>query len=196
MGRGVLRLRKIPKANRFSIEIYALAQNYKLTQSQQKQHKELLKYLLTKKSFNFTQADVCLDTTQLLKTQKAHKTKQYKGTNYLDFGEAGQLCIYNKAIKDRQRNMKCPAQYGILRYEATLKLSKNHTTLNRPKATQQGKCKPSSPHNKKISKNLKRDSQYLKYSTKEFFKYLSINKKQKVSMRHFTKHILAKGASP
>lgn len=198
MGRcGVfVKLKRIPKTDKFKIEIYALAQNYKLTKSQTKEHRELIKYLLTRKSFDFTEADVCLDTKHILKIQKAHKIKQYKGTNYICFGSKGTLCVYNKAAKDRQRGMKSPAEFGTLRYEATLKLSKNHTKPNRPKATPQGKRKTSRPPNKKISKNLKCNFKRLKYTTKDFLKYLSQTKKQKISIRHFTKHILAKGASP
>lgn len=146
-----LKVKKLYKQDRFSVDFFAMAQYYNLSKFAKKQHAQILKYLLTKKSFYFTEIDICLDTTQNIELIETGRTSTYKGTQYRDFGDST-MCVYRKDLKQDSHQVK---KKGLIRYELTapltLKLAKNKQKAKPTKPRAVRKCKTSRPLNKKYN---------------------------------------------
>lgn len=144
-----LKVKKIYKQDRFSVEFFAIAQYYNLSNFAKKQHAQVLRYLLTKKSFLFTEIDICLDSTKPIEPIETSHTRTYKGTQYRDYGDCS-LCVYRKGLKQDSCQVK---QKGLMRYELTapltLKLVKNKQKVKPTKPRAVRKCKTYKPLNKK-----------------------------------------------
>lgn len=144
-----LKARKINNKAGFNVEFFAIYQYYNLSQTAQKQHREVLKYLLTRKSFHFSEVDMCLDTTRSLDTRHTSSIKAYKGTIYRHYDEA-KLCIYQKALKDEKRGLS----KSLKRYELTLKLAKNTPKAKPTKPRTHRKQSTYKPLNRNILNNI------------------------------------------
>lgn len=146
-----LKIKKIYKQDRFSVEFFAMAQYYKLSDFAKKQHAQILKYLLAKKSFHFTEIDICLDSTQPVEVIETAHTNIYKGTQYRDYGDS-KMCVYRKDLKQDSHQAK---KKGLMRYELTapltLKLAKNKQKEKPTKSRVVGKCKTLKHLNKKYN---------------------------------------------
>lgn len=146
-----VKVKKIYKKDRFSVEFFAMAQYYNLSNFAKKQHAEILRYLLTKKSFLFTEIDICLDSTQHIELIETSSTSTYKGTQYREYGDCS-LCVYRKDLKQDSCQ---PKQKGLMRYELTaqltLKLAKNKQKAKPTKPRAVRKCKTYKPLNKKYN---------------------------------------------
>lgn len=108
--------------NSFKIEIFAMHQYYKLSKYATKEHKELLKYLLTKKSFNFSEVDLCHDTQKYLSFKDSvlleSDTKQYKTTLYIQNRITQDvMCCYVKGQKNHQKCSHTSLPSNLKRYE-------------------------------------------------------------------------------
>lgn len=108
--------------NSFKIEIFAIHQYYKLSKHAIKEHKELLKYLLTKKSFNFNEVDLCHDTQKYLSFKDSvlleSDTKQYKTTLYIQNRTTQDvMCCYAKGQKKHQNSSLTSLSSDLKRYE-------------------------------------------------------------------------------
>lgn len=127
-----LKVKKIYKQDRFSVEFFAMAQYYKLSNFAKRQHAEILRYLLTKKSFLFTEIDICLDSTQQVELIETSHTRTYKGTQYREYGES-KMCVYRKDLK--QDTYQAPPS-NTIRYELTAPLTiQKGKTNHKPNAT-------------------------------------------------------------
>lgn len=149
-----LKVKKIHNKDAFSVEFFAIAQHYNLSAFAKKQHKTILCYLLNKKSFNFTQIDICLDSLKPIELVESQHTSYYKDTQYRDFGDC-KMCVYRKDAK--QDSLK-PKKKGLIRYELTapltLKLAKNKQKAKPTKPRAARECKTSQPLNKNIYNNI------------------------------------------
>lgn len=161
-----LKVSKIYKKDRFKIEFFAISQHYKLSNFAQRQHKEVLHYILNKKSFDFNQIDICLDSLEPLELIPTSRESTYKGTKYKNFGNC-KMCVYRKDLKEDSRQ---PKQKGLLRYELTtsltLKLAKNKTMEKPTKPPTVVKCKSRRPLNENIDKNINIKLKYKKINKK------------------------------
>ncbi|MDE7235094.1 MAG: hypothetical protein K2N45_00505 [Helicobacter japonicus] len=164
-----LKVKKLYKQDRFKIEFFAIAQHYKLSSFAQRQHAEVLRYILSKKSFNFTEIDMCLDSLKPLEVIPTNRENTYRGTQYKDFGNC-KMCVYRKDLKPDSRR---PKEKGLIRYELTtsltLKLAKNKRAEKPAKPRVAVKHKTSRPLNKNIINNIN-----IK------LKYKKINKRNKI----------------
>lgn len=146
-----VKVKKIYKKDCFSVEFFAMAQYYNLGNFAKKQHAEILRYLLTRKSFLFTEIDICLDSTKPIELIETSRTSTYKGTQYRDYGDCS-LCVYRKDLKQDSYQAK---QKGLIRYELTapltLKLAKNKQKAKPIMPRVVRKCKTSRPLNKKYN---------------------------------------------
>lgn len=146
-----LKVKKLYKQDRFSVEFFAMAQHYNLSDFAKKQHAQVLRYLLTKKSFLFTETDICLDSTQHIELIETSSIHIYKGTQYREYADS-KMCVYRKDLKQDGRQAK---QKGLMRYELTapltLKLAKNKQKVKPTKPRAVRKCKTSRPLNKKYN---------------------------------------------
>lgn len=168
-----LKLRKISRQDKFKVEFFAISQYYNLSQSAQKQHKAILKYILTRKSFDFKEVDIALDTQDYIETKPHKQAKAYKGTIYKEFADA-KLCVYNKFQKESQKGHKHHVKNGTIRYELTLKLTKNTQRAKPAKAPQQVKAPAYNPSNKKYKKLYKYKLKKRKYkNTRDFIRILN-----------------------
>lgn len=177
-----LKISKIYKKDRFKIEFFAIAQHYKLSKFAQKQHKEVLHYILNRKSFCFTQIDICLDSPESLELIPTKRENTYKGTHYKDF-ENCKMCVYRKDLKTDSRQ---PKQKGLMRYELTtsltLKLAKNRPMEKPEKTPAVAKRKTRGPLNKNIINNINIKYKIKKYKNKK-------NKNKIKSTREFMRTI-------
>lgn len=169
-----LKVKKIYKQDRFSVEFFAMAQYYNLSNFAKKQHAEILRYLLTKKNFLFTEIDICLDSTQHIELIETSRTKSYKGTQYRDYGDCF-LCVYRKDLKQDSYQAK---QKGLVRYELTapltLKLAKNKQRAKPTKPQAAAKHTTSRPLNKKYNIKYKYNIKKNKIkNTRDFIRKLN-----------------------
>lgn len=171
-----LKVKKLYKQDRFSVEFFAIAQYYNLSNFAEKQHAQILNYLLTKKSFYFTEIDICLDSTQNIELIETSRTSTYKGTQYREYADS-KMCVYRKDLKQDSRQ---PKQKGLMRYELTapltLKLAKNKQKVKPTKPQAVRKCKTSQPLNKKyniIYKNNIKNKKFKFKSTRDFIRSLN-----------------------
>lgn len=171
-----LKVKKIYKQDRFSVEFFAMAQYYNLSNFAKKQHMQILHYLLTKKSFLFTEIDICLDSTQNIELIETSRTSTYKGTQYRDFGDC-KMCVYRKDLKQDSYQAK---QKGLMRYELTapltLKLAKNKQKAKPTKPQAVRKCKTYKPLNKKYNIIYKYNIKNKKFkfkNTRDFMRSLN-----------------------
>lgn len=168
-----LKVKKIYKQERFSVEFFAIAQYYNLSSFAKKQHAQVLRYLLTKKSFLFTEIDICLDSTEPIEPIETSRTSTYKGTQYRDYGDC-KMCVYRKDLKQDSYQAK---QKGLMRYELTapltLKVAKNIQKAKpiMPRAVR--KCKTSRPLNKKYNIINKYNIKNKFKSTRDFIRSLN-----------------------
>lgn len=161
--------------NSFKIEIFAIHQYYKLSKHATKEHKELLKYLLTKKSFNFNQVDLCHDTQKYLSFKDSalleSDTKQYKTTLYIHNRITQDvMCCYLKGQKNQQKG-------GLTSLSSNLKRYELKTPLQRL-----AQMEHKQPHTQKAQKSLK-------VSQKNAKENLKFPKKQslEISRKHLKK---------
>lgn len=159
--------------NSFKIEIFAIHQYYKLSKHATKEHKELLKYLLTKKSFNLNEVDLCHDTQKYLSFKDSvlleSDTKQYKTTLYIQNRTTQDtMCCYAKGQKNHQNGSLTSLSSDLKRYELKISLQR----------LAQMDCKQA--HTQKAPQNLKTSQKNAKEN-------LKFPKKQQLEISH--KHL-------
>ena len=200
--------------NSFKIEIFAIHQYYKLSKRATIEHKEVLKYLLVKKSFNFNQVDLCHDTQKYLNfkdsTLLESNTKQYKTTLYLHNRITQDvMCCYVKGQKNQQKDSSTFLSNNLKRYELRTPLQrlaqmehKQAHTIKAPKRlkTSQKNAKENLKFPKK--QRLEIPHRHLKKPKRNSFnplnkKYniniilnLNIKSKYKYSTREFFKNLI------
>lgn len=190
-----LKLKKIKNQDKFTFEIFGISQYYKLTKEAQRQHKAILRYLTTHKSFEILNTDIAIDLPhkQMPQVPTPQQKKQifHKGTLYIQDDDV-KICVYDKCKKHTNDTTSRLLPKKLIRHEVTLKLAKKDQLQKPRKALATAKTTYQTPlirNNKRILKEYNKHTKSNQYKPKLYIK------KHSYSVREFYYNYLSKKCS-